>query len=224
MKTWLVSIYVILMCAALLLIVAELDQLETQVTLLKNHVRILEDAVFDNDDEAEYPNYVSPKKRSNFVLTAYDPSYERLAQNISRRFHVSETFSLQVVATAYEVGSRTKTDPLVILAIIRVESSFNPVSEGSQGDIGLMQLHPKWQMDRIIEAGGLLAAWEPETNILIGARVLRRCLNQQRDLALALQCYNGNAIYPGKVINEYIYLKGITNGKTPRSREQRKNS
>lgn len=157
------------------------------------------------------------KEAWNEAQGNYDVSYELLAQDISRRFHVSETYALQIVTSAYDSGARTRVDPLVLLAIIRVESSFNPVAQGTQGDIGLMQLHPKWQMDKIIEAGGLLAAWQPETNILIGAQVLRRCM-KHHNLVSALQCYNGNSIYPGKVINEQIYLKGIASGKTTRSR------
>jgi hypothetical protein len=54
-------------------------------------------------------------------------------------------------------------DPLLVAAVIRVESKFDERAVGSSGEIGLLQLHPRWFAD---------ATFDVEQNIELGVRHL----------------------------------------------------
>jgi soluble lytic murein transglycosylase-like protein len=55
---------------------------------------------------------------------------------------------LEILAAIYiNVGiyaKQYKIDPNLVMAIIEVESDFNPKATGLQGEVGLMQLHPRY--------------------------------------------------------------------------------
>lgn len=53
---------------------------------------------------------------------------------------VGSVYTPAIVTTAIAHG----VDPQVALAIVEVESSFNPKARGSKGEVGLFQLHPKY--------------------------------------------------------------------------------
>lgn len=77
-------------------------------------------------------------------------------------------------------------DPILILAVIKTESSFNFNAIGGAGEIGLMQIKPKtaeWICNKKnIKWMGKKALKDPEYNILVGAHYLKylmQTLNSQ---------------------------------------------
>jgi len=50
----------------------------------------------------------------------------------------------EIVQTVIFESNKHNLDPALVLAIMKVESSFNQRSIGSAGEIGLMQLHPQF--------------------------------------------------------------------------------
>jgi len=96
-----------------------------------------------------------------------------------------------IVSQAYATGSQTKLDPLLILAVISVESGFNPFAESSMGAKGLMQVIPRFHPEKFQPLGGEEAAFDPDANIMVGAQILKQYIRRAGDLADALRMYVG---------------------------------
>ncbi|MGH8757579.1 MAG: transglycosylase SLT domain-containing protein [Burkholderiales bacterium] len=137
-----------------------------------------------------------------------------LAEFVSKRYRVSLDATLELVSVAFAAGEQTDLDPLLIIAVMAVESRFNPIAESVAGAKGLMQVIPRYHMEKIIASGGEKTVLEPETNILLGARILREYIVRSGDLAAGLQMYNGSLDkgsnqYAEKVISEKQRLQQI---------------
>ena len=135
-----------------------------------------------------------------------------VAEFISKRYRVAQDAIAGFVASAYTAGSEWKVDPLLILAVMAVESRYNPVAESNMGAKGLMQVIPKFHADKISEHGGESALLDPHTNIQVGAQILREYLRRFGETETALQMYAGafdepNSSYAFKVLAERARLE-----------------
>ncbi|MGH8706620.1 MAG: transglycosylase SLT domain-containing protein [Burkholderiales bacterium] len=144
--------------------------------------------------------------------TAHEREQRALAEFIARRYRVAEVASAVFVSAAYRVGRELSVDPLLILAVMAVESGYNPVAESSMGAKGLMQIIPRYHPEKLLEHGGEHALLDPEVNIEVGARVLREYLRRFGALEAALQKYAGafdepTARYSGRVLAEKARLQ-----------------
>lgn len=77
-------------------------------------------------------------------------------------------------------------DPDLVLAIMAVESDFDPKALSSVGAVGLMQVMPHWK--RVLGIQGDLE--DIGTNIHYGLQVLGFYLEMYQDLEMALTAYN----------------------------------
>jgi soluble lytic murein transglycosylase-like protein len=121
-----------------------------------------------------------------------NPEYRTLAVYLARRYKVAQEATQQLVGAAHEAGSRTGLDPLLILAVMAVESSFNPIAESVMGAKGLMQVMPRYHQDKLQALGGEDAVFDPMTNIMVGARILKDAVRRGGGLVPGLQLYNGS--------------------------------
>ena len=118
------------------------------------------------------------------------------------------------VAAAYKAGGQHSVDPLLILAVMAIESRYNPVAESSVGAKGLMQVMPKYHLDKLLDHGGEQALLDPEVNIMVGARILREYQRRLGDTEAALQMYAGafdepTSQYANKVLAEKARLEAL---------------
>ena len=143
-----------------------------------------------------------------------DSRYRALSEFLARRYNISRSFTLDLVSMAHTAGRQIGLDPLLIIAVMAVESRFNPIAESVAGAKGLMQIIPKYHTDKFEEFGGVKAAFDPEANILVGALILKEYLRRTGDLGSALQMYGGGLNddedrYTGKVMTEKERLQQV---------------
>jgi soluble lytic murein transglycosylase-like protein len=135
-----------------------------------------------------------------------------VAEMIAKRYRVAEVAATGFVESAYRAGAQYQVDPLLILAVMAVESRYNPVAESTVGAKGLMQVIPKYHLEKLAAYGGEQAVLEPDVNIQVGARILREYQRRFGDVETALQQYAGaldepTAQYAGKVLAEKARLE-----------------
>ena len=143
---------------------------------------------------------------------AHEREQRAVAEFIARRYRVAETASSVFVSAAYRVGREFSVDPLLILAVMAIESRYNPVAESSMGAKGLMQIIPRYHQEKLMEHGGEHALLDPEVNIHVGAQILREYMRRFGATEAALQKYAGafdepTAQYSGKVLAEKARLQ-----------------
>jgi soluble lytic murein transglycosylase-like protein len=147
--------------------------------------------------------------------TALEPEQLALAAHLSRRFQVARPVTERVVATAWRAAAEVGLDPLTVLAVVSVESSFNPAAESGMGAKGLMQIIPRYHRAKLEAEGGEDAVLDPESNVLVGTRILQEYVHRTGTLEAGLQRYNGasrdgSALYAQKVMAERARLQQVT--------------
>jgi hypothetical protein len=138
---------------------------------------------------------------------------------LSKKYKVAPEPLSALVAEAYEIGIRTKLDPTLILAVMAVESGFNPFAQSPVGAQGLMQVMTKVHSDKYENFGGKLAAFDPLTNLRVGVKVLQECITRAGSMEGGLRHYVGAANiaddggYAGKVMAEHARLQSVAKGR-----------
>src|SRR2546428_10863620 len=124
------------------------------------------------------------------VDSADSEKYRALINYVSRRYRIAPDVIEQFVGAAHDAGRQVGLDPLLILAVMAVESRFNPVAESLVGAKGLMQVVPRHHLDKLLEHGGEEAVLDPMINIALGARILKEYVRRTGSLEAGLQVYN----------------------------------
>ena len=116
-----------------------------------------------------------------------------VTQWLSRRYRVAPEPVARLVREAWQVGQRAQLDPTLILAIVAIESSFNPFAQSPVGAQGLMQVMTRVHHDKYDAFGGKLAAFDPVSNLRVGVQVLKECIARAGGLEAGLRHYVGAA-------------------------------
>lgn len=138
---------------------------------------------------------------------------------LSRRYHVAQEPVGELVKAAFDTGRQVGLDPLLLLAVMAIESGFNPYAESGVGAQGLMQVMSKVHSDKFRYFGGPGAALEPLANITVGAVVLKDCIARGGSLADGLRLYVGSTSqddggYGAKVLAERGRLRDVARGRS----------
>jgi hypothetical protein len=156
--------------------------------------------------------------------TATDPrglteQQAAVAQWISRRYRVAPEPISRLVQEAWAMGPRAGVEPTLILAVMAVESSFNPFAQSSVGAQGLMQVLTRVHDDKYQGFGGVHAAFDPVTNLKVGVQILRDYIARTGSVEGGLRYYVGAANLPddggyaARVLAEQSLLKRVAAGK-----------
>ena len=156
--------------------------------------------------------------------TATDPKeltrqQAAVAQWLARRYKVAPEPVSRLVTEAWQVGARVGLEPTLILAIMAIESSFNPFAQSPVGAQGLMQVMTRIHDDKYEAFGGNFAAFDPVTNLRVGVQVLKECITRTGSVEAGLRSYVGAANltddggYAAKVLTEQSHLLAVAGGK-----------
>lgn len=115
---------------------------------------------------------------------------EALRNYISRKYKVAYDATGPLLNTVYRVGREKKLDPLLLLAVIAIESRYNPLAESHVGVQGLMQVMTSVHQDKFDAVGK--NPLDPTANIMVGATILRDCINRRGSVDGGLACYVGS--------------------------------
>lgn len=137
---------------------------------------------------------------------------------LSSKYKVSPEPLAALVSEAWALGERSQIAPTLILAVMAIESRFNPFASGSQGGLGLMQIEPEAHTSALSPFGGRLAAFDPLTNLRLGTRLLQGLIQDANTLEDALRLYalasgqGHNDQYVDRVLAEQKLLDNISKG------------
>ena len=138
---------------------------------------------------------------------------------LSKKYRVAPEPLSALVAEAYDIGKRTRLDPTLILAVMAIESGFNPFAQSPVGAQGLMQVMTVIHSDKYENFGGKLAAFDPVTNLRVGVKVLQESIARAGSLEGGLKYYVGAANletdggYADKVLAEHARLQQVALGR-----------
>jgi soluble lytic murein transglycosylase-like protein len=146
----------------------------------------------------------TPREREQRAVTEF----------IAKRYRVADDAIAAFVATAYRAGDEQRVDPFLILAVMAIESRYNPVAESVMGARGLMQIIPRYHLEKLEPHGGESVLLNPEVNIQVGAQILREYQRRFADTETALQMYAGalddpTSQYAAKVFAEKARLEPL---------------
>jgi len=166
-----------------------------------------------------------PEPEAVARATAADPKelprpQAAVAHWLSRRYKVAPEPVSRLVQEAWNVGHRMGLDPTLILAVMAVESSFNPFAQSPVGAQGLMQVMTRVHDDKYEAFGGTRAAFDPVANLRVGVQVLKECIARAGgSLEAGLRYYVGAAVsgddggYAARVLIEQGHLRQVASGR-----------
>lgn len=151
------------------------------------------------------------------------PQLDREQQNIARfiaaRYRLGVDATSEFVYHAYRAARDVKIDPMLVLAVMSVESSFNPKAQSQAGAQGLMQVLTRVHAEKFVPFGGIPAAFDPVANIRVGSSILKEYLAREGSVEGALKSYVGAALaehdggYGMKVLNARERIAAAAAGK-----------
>jgi soluble lytic murein transglycosylase-like protein len=140
----------------------------------------------------------------------------RIVSYLAKRYRVSPEAVESIVRLAFKVGKEEKVEPTLILAIVGIESSYNPFAASPVGARGLMQVMPEIHQDKFEALSPRdWSPLNPEMNMRVGAKIIREYTRRTGSVETGLRWYVGAAVhgndggYPGKVLSLKARIDGI---------------
>jgi hypothetical protein len=161
---------------------------------------------------------ISPLNRVVVADPSELPENQALVTDwLSRKYRVAHEPMSALVAEAYRYGEEIGVDPKLILSVMAMESRFNPYAASPVGAQGLMQVMTRVHTDKFEDFGGSLAAFDPFSNLKVGAMVLRDTIRRAGSVEGGLRLYVGavstsGQSYINRVMSEHDRLQRVSQG------------
>ena len=146
-----------------------------------------------------------------------------VADFFEKKYKLDRVKIEEYVSNTILIAKEVNIDPVLLLAVISVESNFNPNTKSHAGAEGLMQVMTSVHKDKYDLYGGTTEAVKPEVNIRVGAYILKYLIATAGSLRNGLKYYVGAANaeddggYADKVMAERNRLISLCqNGSTNR--------
>ena len=124
--------------------------------------------------------------------SSLSPRMQAALDYVKARYKVSREAMLPLFETVQWIARERGLDPLLIVALIGIESGFNVQAKSVGGGHGLMQIIPRYHLDKIPGGQGAKALMDPEVNVKVGAHILDDAIRQGGSTMAGLQSYNGS--------------------------------
>ena len=138
-----------------------------------------------------------------------------VADFFEKKYSLDRAKIEEYVSNTILIAKEVNIDPVLLLAVISVESNFNPNTKSHAGAEGLMQVMTSVHKDKYAIFGGTSEAAKPEVNIRVGAYILKYLIATAGSLRNGLKYYVGAANaeddggYTDKVMAERNRLIGL---------------
>ena len=138
-----------------------------------------------------------------------------VADFFEKKYSLDRAKIEEYVSNTILIAKEVNIDPVLLLAVISVESNFNPNTKSHAGAEGLMQVMTSLHKDKYAIFGGTSEAAKPEVNIRVGAYILKYLIATAGSLRNGLKYYVGAANaeddggYADKVMAERNRLIGL---------------
>jgi soluble lytic murein transglycosylase-like protein len=158
-----------------------------------------------NEEKEVKPDIVFEQKTMKLKdiknLSLYD------LQTKAEKYSIEAKAIGQYLAHVMVVAREVNLDPLLLFAVMAIESNFNPLAQSPAGAQGLMQVLTRLHEEKFVPYGGPGAAFKPEANIRVGAYILKHFIAISGSIHGGLRHYVGGAVigdggYVGKVLRE----------------------
>lgn len=141
----------------------------------------------------------------------------KVTQWLANRYRVAPEMVALLVQESWNIGERTNIDPTLLLAIVAIESRFNPYAQSAVGATGLMQVMTNVHADKFERTGGTLTTYDPVTNLRVGVLVLQEHIKRAGSLEGGLKQYVGatgpsDYGYTAKVLAERDRIRRVMFG------------
>lgn len=185
--------------------------------ILQEYSKILPNLTFETalkSLQKEPPSAQVPEKLDD--INWLPPIQQALVSHLISQYGLSSSLANNVITSVFHSGRFYNIDPLLLLAVMKVESTFNPKAVSPANAKGLMQVLPKAHPEKIALIGGVDRLYTPHLNVKMGAQILRDCVDRAGGvIARGLQFYNGagkdpTQKYANKVLlahQEFISIK-----------------
>jgi soluble lytic murein transglycosylase-like protein len=188
-------------------------QVEMRLAAVDNKKKMKRVAYANDLASAQY-NRLDPSKPLSM-------GQRQIVSYLAKRYRLSADSVASIVRLAFKVGKEEHVPPTLILAIVSIESSFDPLAASPVGAKGLMQVMPHIHREKFEKLSpGDWSALNPEMNMRVGAKIIREYTQRTGSVQEGLRWYVGAAVHrhDGGYVNKVLAMQARIDSRFNESR------